>query len=50
MPAVTVENPLVLPRLTRTAPAGEGSAPRPVDVVVAAHHAVEGAEIGRAHV
>jgi hypothetical protein len=40
MPAVTVENPLVLPRLT--VPAPEALA-RPVDRVVPAHHAVEGA-------
>jgi len=39
MPAVTVENPLVLPRV---APDPESRA-RPVDRVVSAHHAVEGA-------
>jgi redox-sensitive bicupin YhaK (pirin superfamily) len=40
MPAITVENPLVLPRIP-VAPAG--SAARPVGAVIAAHHAVEGA-------
>jgi redox-sensitive bicupin YhaK (pirin superfamily) len=39
MPAVTVENPLVLPRIARPDP----SENRPVDRVIAAHHAVEGA-------
>ncbi len=39
MPAVTVENPLVLPRVS-TAP---GAVDRPVASVVAAHHAIEGA-------
>jgi len=39
MPAVTVENPLVLPRVT---PDPDTHA-RPVERVVAAHHAVEGA-------
>jgi redox-sensitive bicupin YhaK (pirin superfamily) len=43
MPAVTVDNPLVLPRLPRPAPPGDGSAPRPVAEIVPAHHAVEGA-------
>jgi quercetin 2,3-dioxygenase len=40
MPAVTVENPLVLPRLT--APSSESTA-RPVEKVVAARQSVEGA-------
>ncbi len=39
MPAVTVENPLVLPRVG----AAPGAVDRPVASVVAAHHAVEGA-------
>ena len=39
MPAVTVENPLVLPRVT----AEPDAHARPVDKVVPAHHAVEGA-------
>jgi redox-sensitive bicupin YhaK (pirin superfamily) len=42
MPAVTVTNPLVLPRIGPPDPAS-GARPRPVDGVVAAHHAVEGA-------
>jgi redox-sensitive bicupin YhaK (pirin superfamily) len=41
MPAVTVESPLVLPRINRTELA-DGPA-RPVDRVIAAHHAIEGA-------
>jgi redox-sensitive bicupin YhaK (pirin superfamily) len=41
MPAVTVENPLVLPRLSRPDPSV--AVPRPVNAVVPAHHAVEGA-------
>jgi redox-sensitive bicupin YhaK (pirin superfamily) len=41
MPAVTVENPLVLPRITR--PDATSTTPRPVDRVVASHHAIEGA-------
>ena len=41
MPAVTVDNPLVLPRLER--PDLSATDPRPVASVVAAHHAVEGA-------
>jgi quercetin 2,3-dioxygenase len=41
MPAVTVENPLVLPRIPRPDP--ETSVARPVGQVVAARHAVEGA-------
>jgi redox-sensitive bicupin YhaK (pirin superfamily) len=41
MPAVTVENPLVLPRIT--VPDPSGAHPRPVDAVVPAQHAVEGA-------
>ncbi len=40
MPAITVDNPLVLPRLPATAP---DAVARPVDQVVSAHHAVEGA-------
>ena len=40
MPAITVDNPLVLPRLA--APAADAVA-RPVATVVPAHHAVEGA-------
>jgi len=40
MPAITVENPLALPRLAIAAPE---AAERPVSRVVAAHHAVEGA-------
>jgi quercetin 2,3-dioxygenase len=40
MPAVTVENPLVLPRIARP----DAAAPaRPVARTVAAHHAIEGA-------
>jgi quercetin 2,3-dioxygenase len=41
MPAVTVENPLVLPRITR--PDASAGTPRPVGRVVPAHHAIEGA-------
>jgi redox-sensitive bicupin YhaK (pirin superfamily) len=41
MPAVTVENPLVLPRIPR--PDATAHAARPVARVVPAHHAVEGA-------
>jgi redox-sensitive bicupin YhaK (pirin superfamily) len=40
MPAITVDNPLVLPRLD---PPAADLRPRPVDKVVSAHHAVEGA-------
>jgi quercetin 2,3-dioxygenase len=40
MPAVTVENPLVLPRVARPDAA---AAARPVARTVAAHHAIEGA-------
>jgi redox-sensitive bicupin YhaK (pirin superfamily) len=40
MPAISVDNPLVLPRLA--APAPEDN-PRPVAQIVPAHHAVEGA-------
>jgi redox-sensitive bicupin YhaK (pirin superfamily) len=40
MPAITVANPLVLPRLGSPAPQ---AAPRPVAGVVSAHHAIEGA-------
>jgi redox-sensitive bicupin YhaK (pirin superfamily) len=40
MPAVTIENPLVLPRIERPL---EGSVPRPITRVVSAIHAVEGA-------
>jgi len=40
MPAITVENPLVLPRVEVAAP---DARPRPVARVVAARHAVEGA-------
>jgi redox-sensitive bicupin YhaK (pirin superfamily) len=40
MPAITVENPLLLPRLAVPAP---GGIPRPVGQVVPAYHAVEGA-------
>jgi quercetin 2,3-dioxygenase len=40
MPAITVENPLVLPRLPDPRP---DAVPRPVDRVVPAHHTVEGA-------
>jgi redox-sensitive bicupin YhaK (pirin superfamily) len=40
MPAVTVENPLVLPRVDLP---GEGAQPRPVKTVVSAQRAVEGA-------
>jgi redox-sensitive bicupin YhaK (pirin superfamily) len=40
MPAVTVENPLVLPHLHKPE---ETAVRRPVERVVAAHHAVEGA-------
>jgi redox-sensitive bicupin YhaK (pirin superfamily) len=42
MPAVTVENPLVLPRLSVPAPAPPVRV-RPVQVVIPARHAVEGA-------
>ncbi len=41
MPAVTVENPLVLPRIAR--PDLQTAVARPVGQVVPAHHAVEGA-------
>jgi redox-sensitive bicupin YhaK (pirin superfamily) len=40
MPAVSVDNPLVLPRLDAPGP---GSVERPIARVVAAHHAIEGA-------
>ena len=40
MPAITVENPLVLPRITRPGP---DDVQRTVDRVVPAHHAIEGA-------
>jgi redox-sensitive bicupin YhaK (pirin superfamily) len=40
MPAVTVENPLVLPRL---APAAADARPRPVAKVITSQHVVEGA-------
>jgi redox-sensitive bicupin YhaK (pirin superfamily) len=40
MPAVTVDNPLVLPRL---ASAGPAASPRPIDRLVSAQHAIEGA-------
>lgn len=40
MPAVTAENPLVLPRL---APIGAGTLERPIGRVVTAHHQLEGA-------
>jgi redox-sensitive bicupin YhaK (pirin superfamily) len=40
MPAVTVDNPIVLPRLQSPAP---DARPRPIARVVNAHHAVEGA-------
>ena len=40
MPAITVDNPLVLPRLPR---ADADAVARPVERVVDAHHAVEGA-------
>jgi len=39
MPAVTVDNPLVLPRIDVAA----DTPPRPVSGVYAAHHAIEGA-------
>ncbi|MFI5372107.1 MAG: pirin family protein [Candidatus Eisenbacteria bacterium] len=41
MPAVTVDNPLVLPEIARPDPAA--ASPRPVARTVAAHHAIEGA-------
>ncbi|MDQ1431779.1 MAG: quercetin 2,3-dioxygenase, partial [Actinomycetota bacterium] len=41
MPAVTVDNPLVLPRIPRPDPAT--AAARPALRTVAAHHAIEGA-------
>jgi len=41
MPAVTVENPLVLPRITR--PDVATAVARPVDTVIASTHTVEGA-------
>jgi redox-sensitive bicupin YhaK (pirin superfamily) len=40
MPAITVENPLVLPRLD---PPAADAAQRPVDRLIRAHHAIEGA-------
>jgi hypothetical protein len=40
MPAISVDNPLVLPRLAAPAPEAD---PRPVAQIVPAHHAVEGA-------
>ena len=40
MPAITVENPLVLPRLTAPEP---DAIARPIDRVVPAQHAIEGA-------
>jgi quercetin 2,3-dioxygenase len=40
MPAVSVDNPIVLPRLEH---AGPDAIPRPIARVVSAHHAVEGA-------
>jgi redox-sensitive bicupin YhaK (pirin superfamily) len=40
MPAVTVDNPLVLPRLNEPAP---DALARPIERLVSAHHAVEGA-------
>ena len=40
MPAVTVDNPLVLPRIERPGPTTPA---RPVERVIPAHHAVEGA-------
>ena len=43
MPAVTVENPLVLPHLPRLS--AESSAPRPVSRVVMSHQQMEGAGI-----
>ena len=43
MPAVTVENPLVLPHLPRLS--AESSAPRPVSRVVTSHQQMEGAGI-----
>ena len=45
MPAVTVENPLSLPKV----PAAAG-APRPVVSLTTAPAGFEGEEIGRAHV
>ena len=41
MPAVTVENPLVLPRIPR--PDAGATTPRSAGQVIPAHHAVEGA-------
>ena len=41
MPAVTVDNPLVLPRIER--PRLPRPTARPVNRVVSAHHAIEGA-------
>ena len=41
MPAITVDDTLVLPRLDRPAP--DAASPGPVADVVPAHHAVEGA-------
>ena len=43
MPAVTVDNPLALPRPPRLSP--EASVPRPVELIVTAHKQVEGAGI-----
>jgi redox-sensitive bicupin YhaK (pirin superfamily) len=40
MPAITVENPLVLPRIGEPAPDARA---RPIQAVVPAHHAIEGA-------
>jgi hypothetical protein len=41
MPAITVDNPLVLPHISRPDPAA--STPRPVSQVVTAHSQIEGA-------
>jgi quercetin 2,3-dioxygenase len=41
MPAITVENPLVLPRISRPDPTR--SVPRPAQRVIAAQHTIEGA-------
>jgi quercetin 2,3-dioxygenase len=43
MPAITVDNTLVLPRIARPDPGT--STPRPVDTITTAHHQLEGAGI-----
>jgi hypothetical protein len=43
MPAVTVDNPLALPRLT--GPSADTSVPRPVELVMSAHEQTEQAGV-----